>query len=47
MVRRQADVEHEVETSKFRERPYVTNRDALTSIFDWKGTARLERCNNH
>jgi hypothetical protein len=41
VVRRQADVEHEVETSKFREDPYVTNRDPLTSIYVWEGTAGL------
>jgi len=47
VVRRQADVEHEVEPSKFREGPYVTNRNALTSIFDWKGTARLRESHRY
>lgn len=41
VVRRQADVEHKVETSRIRDDPYITNRDALTSIYVWEGTAGL------
>jgi hypothetical protein len=47
VVRRQADVKHEVETSKFREDPYVTNSNTTTLIFPWKCNARLRESHRY
>ena len=41
MVRRQANIEHEVETSGGCDDAYITNGNTSTSIYVWEGTAGL------
>jgi len=41
VARRQADIEHEIETSKCCKDAYVTNTDTSPSISVREGTARL------